>query len=148
MFWDSFRDLIDSLESKIQLWYLDDRNLSDDYRTVLKDSKKTAQAEKVLGLKIKPTRCECFSLVTALKIDDRHFQHLSKKSKHQRKMNLLFLFHRSARNRRQKYWKRKVMKRNMLMELLKNWMLIMVFYVEKMLPSAKVVVLFENKYMF
>ena len=30
----SIQDLIDSLESKINLWYLDDGNLSDDYRTV------------------------------------------------------------------------------------------------------------------
>ena len=37
---DSIQDLIDSLESKINLWYLDDGNLSDDYRTVLKDLKK------------------------------------------------------------------------------------------------------------
>ena len=40
LFLDSIQDLIDSLESKIILWYLDDGNLSDDYRTVLKDLKK------------------------------------------------------------------------------------------------------------
>ena len=40
LFWDSIQDLIDSLESKINLWYLDDGNLSDDYRTVLKGLKK------------------------------------------------------------------------------------------------------------
>ena len=36
LFLNSIQDLIDSLESKINLWYLDDGNLSDDYRTVLK----------------------------------------------------------------------------------------------------------------
>ena len=40
LFSDSIQDLIDSLESKKNLWYLDDGNLSDDYRTVLKDLKK------------------------------------------------------------------------------------------------------------
>ena len=35
LFSDSIQDLIDSLESKKNLWYLDDGNLSDDYRTVL-----------------------------------------------------------------------------------------------------------------
>ena len=33
MFSDSIQDLIDSLESTINLWYLDDGNLGDDYRT-------------------------------------------------------------------------------------------------------------------
>ena len=40
LFSDCIQDLIDSLESKINLWYLDDGNISDDYRTVLKDLKK------------------------------------------------------------------------------------------------------------
>ena len=38
-FSDSIQDFIDSLPSKINLWYLDDVNLSDDYRTVLKNHK-------------------------------------------------------------------------------------------------------------
>ena len=73
LFSDSIQDLIDSLESKISLWYLDDGNLSDDYRTVLKDLKKIFEAERTLGLKIKPTKCEIFSLVTSLKNDDRQY---------------------------------------------------------------------------
>ena len=73
LFSDSIQDLIDSLESKINLWYLDDGNLSDDYRTVLEDLKKIVEAERTLGLKIKPTKCEIFSLVTSLKNDDRQF---------------------------------------------------------------------------
>ena len=40
LFSDSIQDLIDSLESKTNLWYVDDGNLCDDYRTVLKDLKK------------------------------------------------------------------------------------------------------------
>ena len=60
LFSDSIRDLIDSLELKINLWYLDDGTLSDDYRTVLKDLKKIVEAERTLGLKIEPTKCEFF----------------------------------------------------------------------------------------
>ena len=43
-------------------WYLGDGNLGDDYRTVLKDLKKIVEAEKTLGLKIEPTKCEAFFL--------------------------------------------------------------------------------------
>ena len=43
LFSDSIQDLIDSLESKINLWYLDNGNSSDDYRTVLKDLKKSGK---------------------------------------------------------------------------------------------------------
>ena len=72
LFSDSIQDLIDSLQSKINLWYTNG-NLSDDYRTVLKDLKEIVEAERTLGLKIKPTICEIFSLVTSLKNDDRQF---------------------------------------------------------------------------
>ena len=57
LLWNSIQDLLDNLESKINLWYLDDGNLSDDYRTILK---KIIEAEKTLGLKIKPTKCIFF----------------------------------------------------------------------------------------
>ena len=70
LFSDSIQDLIDSLESKINLWYLDDGILSDDYRNILKDLKKLFEAEKTLGLKIKPTKCEFFSLGSSLKNAD------------------------------------------------------------------------------
>ena len=49
LFLDSIQDLIDSLESKINLWYLDDGRLSDDNRTVLKDLEMTVEAEKNAG---------------------------------------------------------------------------------------------------
>ena len=58
IFFDSIQDLIDSLESKTNLWYLDDGNWSDDYIIVLKDLKKIVEAEKTLGLKIKLTKCD------------------------------------------------------------------------------------------
>ena len=43
LFSDSIQGLIDSMESKINVWYLDDGNLSDDYRTVLKDLEKIVE---------------------------------------------------------------------------------------------------------
>ena len=62
LFLVSIQDLIDSLKSKINLWYLDYGNLSYDYRTVLKDLKIVDEAEKTLGLKIKATKCKIFFL--------------------------------------------------------------------------------------
>ena len=58
LFSDSIQDLTDSLESMINVWYLDDGNLSDDYRTVSKDLKIIDEAEKTLGLEFNPTKCE------------------------------------------------------------------------------------------
>ena len=62
LFSNSIQGLIDSLESKINVWYLDDSNLSDDYRTVQKDLEKNVEGEKTLGVKFKPTKSENFFL--------------------------------------------------------------------------------------
>ena len=78
LFSDSIQDLIDSLESKTNLWYLVDGKLSDDCRTVLKDLKKIVEAERTLGLKIKPTKCKNFSLVTSLKTTMDNFSFFPK----------------------------------------------------------------------
>ena len=78
LFSDSIQDLIDSLESKINLLYLDDGNLSDDYRTVLKDLKKKLKRKERWDSKLNPRNVKFFSLVTSLKNDDRQFEHLSK----------------------------------------------------------------------
>ena len=72
-FSDSIQDFIDSLPSKINLWYLDDVNLGDDYRTVLKNHKQFFVAKKLLGLRIKRKKYELLSLVTSLKNDGRQF---------------------------------------------------------------------------
>ena len=66
LFSDSIQDLIDSLESKINLWYLDDGNLSDDYRTVLKNLRKIVEAEKHWDSKSMLRSVNCLSLVTSL----------------------------------------------------------------------------------
>ena len=60
LFSDSIQDLIDSLESKIILWYLDDRNLSDDYRTVLKDLKKLLKRKERWDSKLNPRNVKFF----------------------------------------------------------------------------------------
>ena len=91
LFSDSIQDLIDSLESKINLCYLDDGNLSDDYRTVLKDLRKIVEAEKTLGLKINTKKCEMFFLVDVT-IKRRStilasFEKICPGSKNQRKRN-------------------------------------------------------------
>ena len=57
---DSIQDLIDSLESKTNLWYLDDGNLSDDYRTVQKISKKSPQRKKRWDSKLNPRNANFF----------------------------------------------------------------------------------------
>ena len=91
---NSIQDLNDNFELKPNLWYLDEGNLGDDSRTALEDYKQIVEA---LGLRIKPRKCEFFSLMTSLKNDNRHFQHLSKQfapapvSKRQREMNLSLL---------------------------------------------------------
>ena len=46
LFMNSIQDLIDSLESKLNLCVLDDGSLSNDYRTVLNDQKENVEAEK------------------------------------------------------------------------------------------------------
>ena len=49
-------------------------NLRNDYRTVLKKSRKNIEAEKTLGLKVKPTQSELFSLLTSLKTRIENFR--------------------------------------------------------------------------
>ena len=64
-FLDSIQDLIGSLESKINSWYLDEGSLSDDYRTTIKNLGKIDVAEKTLGLLITPTKSEFVLIVTS-----------------------------------------------------------------------------------
>ena len=55
----------------MNLWYLDDGSLSDDYRAVLKDLEMFLEAVQLLGLKLKPTKCNFNTFVTSLKNDER-----------------------------------------------------------------------------
>ena len=60
LFSDSIQDLIDSLESKINLWYLDDGIWSVDYRTILKDLKKLLERKERWDSKINPRNVNFF----------------------------------------------------------------------------------------
>ena len=60
LFSDSIEVLIDSLESKINLRYLDDGDLSVDYRTVLKDLKKMLTRKKRWDSKLNPRSAKFF----------------------------------------------------------------------------------------
>ena len=46
LFSDSIQDVSHSLESPKSSWYLEDGNLSDTYRTIVKDLKKIVDVEK------------------------------------------------------------------------------------------------------
>ena len=59
-FTDSIQDLIDRLELKLHYWYLDHENLSDDFRTVLKDLKKIVEAKKRWDSKLKQRNVNFF----------------------------------------------------------------------------------------
>ena len=55
------------------LWYLGDENLSDDYRTVLKDLKKQLKRKQQWDSKLNPRNAKFFYLRTSLKNADRQF---------------------------------------------------------------------------
>ena len=153
LFSDSIQDLIDSLESKINinLWYLDDGNLSDDYRTVLNDLKKIVEAERTLGLKIEPTKCETFfpGAITEKRRSTilASFQKLCSEIKTPKKDELIILGS-PLGPKSQETYRKKIMnwKINEIVEKLDAHYGF--FYVEKVLQFAKVVVLPENQYMF
>ena len=52
---------VKQLESKINIWYLDDGNLADDYKVVLPDLKNILKLEQTYGLGLNTETCElCF----------------------------------------------------------------------------------------
>ena len=115
LFSDSIQDLIDSLESKINLWYLDDGNygnLSDDYRTVLKALKKLLKRKERWDSKLNPRNVEFFTGDITEKRRSTilaSFQKILPRDQNTREIILSFLVHRSARNHKQTYWKRKLL---------------------------------------
>ena len=68
LFAEVVQNLVKEMCSNHNIWYLDDGNLSDDYRTVLKDLKTIIAAEKELGLSLNSNKCEiCFLIVKYVK---------------------------------------------------------------------------------
>ena len=81
----------------MNLWYLDDGNLGDDYRTVSKDLKKNVEAETNARLKHEPRNANFFLSGITEKRRSRilaTFQNFCPGT-HQRKINLSLLVHRS-----------------------------------------------------
>ena len=61
LFAETIHTLVKQLESKINIWYLDDGNLADDYKVVLGDLKNILKCEQIYGLSLNTEKCElCF----------------------------------------------------------------------------------------
>ena len=62
LFSDTIQDLVNQMVSQYNVWYLDDGNLSDDYRTVLEDLKRIIASADEYGLSLEKTKCYLISL--------------------------------------------------------------------------------------
>ena len=61
LFAETIHTPVKQLESKINIWYLDDGNLADDYMVVLRDLKNGLKLEQIYGLSLNTEKCElCF----------------------------------------------------------------------------------------
>ena len=58
LFAETIHTLVKQLESKINIWYLDDGNLADDYKVVLRDLKNILKSEQIYGLSLNTEKCE------------------------------------------------------------------------------------------
>ena len=52
LFAETIHALVKQLESKINIWYLDDGKLADDYKVVLRDLKNILKSEQIYGLSL------------------------------------------------------------------------------------------------
>ena len=60
-FAETIQTLVKQLESKINIWYLDDVNLADDYKVVLRDLKNIMKSEQSYSPRLNTEKCElCF----------------------------------------------------------------------------------------
>ena len=61
LFVETIQTLVKQMESKIYIWYLDDGNLADDYKVVLRDLKNILKSQQMYGLNLNTEKCElCF----------------------------------------------------------------------------------------
>ena len=61
LFAGTIHTLVKQLESKINIWYLDDGNLADYYKVVLRDLKNILKSEQTYGRSLKTEKCDfCF----------------------------------------------------------------------------------------
>ena len=57
LFSDTIQDLLNQIVSQFNIWYLDDGNLSDHYRTVLEDLKLIIASSDEYGLSLEKAKC-------------------------------------------------------------------------------------------
>ena len=57
LFSDTIQDLVNQMVSQYNVWYLDDGNISDHYRTVLEDLKRIIASADEYGLSLEKTKC-------------------------------------------------------------------------------------------
>ena len=61
LFAEIIHTIVKLLESKTNIWFLDDGNLADDYKVVLRDIKNILKSEQIYGLSSNTEKCEpCF----------------------------------------------------------------------------------------
>ena len=61
LFAETFHTLVKQLESKINIWYFDNKNLADDCKLVLRDLKNILKSEQIYGLSLNTEKCKlCF----------------------------------------------------------------------------------------
>ena len=58
LFAETIHTPVKQLESKINIWYLEDGNLADDYKVVLRDLKNVLKLEQIYGLSLNTEKCE------------------------------------------------------------------------------------------
>jgi hypothetical protein len=62
MFCDGINEMVQRLSSELNFWYLDDGNLADRYQVVLADLKLVITLARLMGLKVRPSKCELIFL--------------------------------------------------------------------------------------
>ena len=62
LFAETIHTLVKQLKSKINIWYLDDRNLADDYKVVLRDLKNIPKSEQIYGLNLNTEKRKIYFL--------------------------------------------------------------------------------------
>ena len=118
-----FHDLTEGLDLKKNIWYLDDGNLGDDYRTFLKDLKDIVETENTLNSKSNPQMANFFLSDITEKRRSKNlsfFQKLCPRIETSKNDEIIILGSPLTRNHKQTFWKRKLMNWKKLMELLEN----------------------------
>ena len=76
LFSDTIQDLVNQMVSQYNVWYLDDGNLSDDYRTVLEDLKRIIASADEYGISLEKTKCYLIFLGNCTESSKKRFKAL------------------------------------------------------------------------